>query len=1099
MTQASMPRSCVTHLDARTGSHPTTRAQEGLWAWRDTRPDSAGTTVVHTLRLDGQLDHDRLRTALTKVVTRHEALRTTFATDGADRLRQVVHLPAPAELFVHPVPDVATAKERAAAWTRHRFDVCDRCWAAELVVTAAGSAVLVLAADSMVFDSRSAELFATDLAHAYAEPSSGTTSRAPGAHPVDAASRQRTLLDSDEGSRLRAHWHSTLEGSAEQPGLPEPLTVAASHTPRTMARGVPLAPETSAALRAIASTEGSDPFVTVAAAFSAFLYRRGMGPENTVSVVTTRRDAFDAAAAIGYFDNLVPVRDRIEDHTPFRRHLGAFADRVRHAVDHGDLPYEEMVRELPMRSGSVAAPGRVVVARAARRITVPATDDFIVGLQPGAPLSAPYDFLLEVEEGDDGLTLRCHCDPARLLAGTQDRMAEGFGAFLAAVAAAPDAAIGELPAMGTAEWAQVIETARPSVLPSEHTLLALFDRQAAACPEATAVVDDGQKVSYGELARRAYGLAAMVAPGLGDQEHPVVVALPKSGDLIAALVSTHVLGSFYLPLDPAHVPSRLSGLVQQSGARVVITRSDVIAGVELPDGVRTVLLDRDAIPDIAATSPAGITPASLAYVMPTSGTTGEPKLVGIPHRAVVRLAYDSTTLPLGPQDATMLVANTSFDAATLEVWGALCNGGRIVVPDPGELEDPVLLCRAIERHAITTGFFTVTLFARMVEAEPHRLAGMRHLLVGGEAVPPELFAEAARHLPQDILMNGYGPTENTTFSCCYRLDRDPEALRSVPIGHAVHGSTAFVVDERLQLLPVGAVGELVVGGAGLAAGYLNDEELTAERFPVLPWATAERVYRTGDFGRLLPDSTLEYLGRRDRQLKIRGFRIEAGEVERVLCGHPAVRRAAVFAIGSLSGRQLGTAVERSAAARLTEAELRTWIAGRLPSYMVPARLTVYTDLPLTANGKVDFAALATAERGRRWQTPPVLPPTSVWERTVAEVFGEVLGTDTIGLDDNFFDCGGDSIGAQALSARLGRRLQRSVPARLVFEYPTVRALSDQLTPQRPQDDRQELLRRVTAARAAIGRRGRAGGRLLPVPQHHTRTEPSNDAGPSHAN
>lgn len=462
----------------------------------------------------------------------------------------------------------------------------------------------------------------------------------------------------------------------------------------------------------------------------------------------------------------------------------------------------------------------------------------------------------------------------------------------------------------------------------------------------------------------------------------------------------------------------------------------------------------------------------LAYVMPTSGTTGVPKLVGVPHRAVSRLVYDNRTLPLGYHGRTLLVANTSFDAATFEIWGALVNGGCVVVPAQEELSQPALLCEAIERYGITAGFFTVTLFERLLEEEPARLAGMRHLIVGGEAVPPRVLAEAARHIPRDSLVNGYSPTENTTFSCCYRLD--PAGLRSVPIGRPISGSGAVVVDESLRPVPVGVAGEILVCGAGLAWGYLNDPELTAKRF-VRVAALGERIaYRTGDLGRLLPEGTLEYLGRLDRQLKIRGFRVEPAEVEVALESHPAVRRVVAYAEQVAGMLTLRAAVEASGA---DGGALRSWLAGRVPEYLVPDQITVVDRFPMTANGKLDQTALRGEATGPGAGALSEEPRTET-ERELARIWAELLDVPRIGLDDDVFSLGANSMIVLSAVNRMRRELGWVVPSHLLYSVRTVRGLATHTREPNAAEEsglRRRLERRATMVRRSPRfRRGSAG-------------------------
>ncbi|GGV90958.1 non-ribosomal peptide synthetase [Streptomyces massasporeus] len=1067
---------------------PATPSQQGLWAWRELHPDCADTTVLHAVRLDGPLEEHRLRAALQQVTDRHQALRTVLRTDASGVLEQHVRASAEAPWSVRDVSSPAEVTHRLEQLRGRRLDVTVQAWDAELL-RGPDFAVLLFAADHIVFDGWSAELLDGELARAYAEPDARGTLASAG--PGSAARAQRSWLDGPESSAARAFWARELDGFADQMGLPEPLLRPTGPTPRRTTESVLEVPaHIVTALREFAAEAGTTFFTTVLAAFKAFLHQRGLGPDNTVCVARSVRDDLRAHDALGYFVNLVPVRDRVTREASFRAYHRELAERAARAFRHAALPFEEMVRPLSLgRGGSVAAPARIVVAQEVGAREPLYAAEVVLTRWPDVPMNAVYDLALFVDE-TNGLRLRWVCDDSTFLEGERQRLTDGFLELLAAVAAEPDAEIGRLPAVGPRERRLLDEATRPvpGTATDNTTVLALFDRRVSERPDAEAVVLPGRPpVTYAELSRRADTLAAACAPRTGEDHSPVVVVLDKSADLVAALVATARLGRPYLPLDPGHARTRLHDLAERAGATVVVSRTGLLDGLTLPAAIGTVLVDEvPAEPSLTAhelvraDADTGPGPDDLLYVMPTSGTSGTPKLVGVPHRAVVRLVHGSTTLPMDRGDRTMLVANSSFDAATLELWGPLVNGGAVVVPEPADLSDPGRLCAAISTQGVTVGFFTVTLFARMIETAPRHLAGMRHLLVGGEAVPPGLFAEAERHVPRGALVNGYGPTENTTFSCCHRLDRDPASLRSVPVGRSVSGSTAQVMDDQLRALPVGAVGEIVVGGAGLAVGYLNDPELTAERFVPHPDGSGARLYRTGDRGRLLPDGAIEYLGRSDGQVKIRGFRVEIGEVEHALMAHPALRQAvALTAPDPAGGLRLLAVVEAGPAAeRPTEAALRAWLRERLPGYLVPARVAVLDRLPLTANGKIDRAeVLAAAARTGEADRGSLEPMTPV-EREVAEEWEEVLDRRPIGRDDDFFALGGDSMAVLTVCHRLARRLDRAVPSHLLFEHPTVRSLAERLAPPAPDEpagprtggpDREALLRRVRRVRGLATR------------------------------
>jgi amino acid adenylation domain-containing protein len=1025
------PMSVSVSTPAAPGTYPASRAHEGLWVWRQLAPDDTSSTVVHAIRL-GNVDPERVRRAMIAVVARHEALRTTFHEAGT-RVEQRVAASGPIDVPVVNATDESEVDKRLHGLLAHRFDVTVRSWAAELLL-GNDFAALVFAADHLVFDGESAVILERDLMRAFEDGAGPAVPGPASAGALATPSPERMTV-------LRDYWGRALGGLADMPALPEPLERTAAAGRRRLERDLPESTWTS--LVALARRERTTPFVVVLAALKAFLWRRSAVADNVVSIAVSRRHAVGCPHAIGHFVNLVPVRDVVSGvDQSFRQYLAVVVDKTRESLAYSDLPFEDIIAAMPRPSGAtVISPARIVLAQQAE------------GAQrawPHIPLNALYDLTVFLTEGG---RLDWVWDTAKVLPGAAEWAAEAFDAFLAAVVEHPDRDVADAPmfAAGEAELIRA-NTGEELEYPS---IVELVSHQVRTRPDAIAVQDDERLVTYAELDRRAEEIQSRLPAGPG---RVVAVVLEKSVDLLAALLAVLRAGAAYLPVAPEHAGTRLADLVRRADATACVTRSGLVDG---PDGTPVVLVDGSG----GMALPVAVTGEDLAYVMPTSGTTGEPKLVGVPHRAVSRLVSGSRTLPLDHDDRTLLVSNPSFDAATFEIWGALANGGCVVVPAAEELREPALLCWAVERYGITAGFFTVTLFERLVEAEPARLAGMKHILVGGEAVPPRLFAEAAQHVPPTALMNGYGPTENTTFSCCYRLDRDPAALRSVPIGPPITGSGAVVVDESLWPVPVGVAGEILVCGAGLALGYLNDPELTRKRFVRFGDRLA---YRTGDLGRLLPDGALEYLGRLDRQLKIRGFRVEPGEVEVALEQHPAVRRAAAYAERVAGTLTLRAAVEANGVDGLA---LRSWLAARLPEYLVPERVTVVDEFPMTANGKLDQAVL----RPDPVPTRPAEPSTAA-ERELNRIWSELLDVPRIGLDDDVFSLGANSMTVLAVAGRVKRELGWILPTHLVYSVRTVRGLAAHVQGSVATDDpelRLNLERRAALRRKARSRRHEA--------------------------
>ncbi|WP_435109854.1 amino acid adenylation domain-containing protein [Nocardiopsis synnemataformans] len=1027
---------------ARPGRYPTSRAHQGLWAWREFHPDSSSSTVVHALRLGEALSPEQVREALALVVDRHEALRTTFQLTREGKLVQHVEGTVPVDVPLVRVADEAEVDALVLAALDQRLDARSRPWQAELLL-GPGFGVLLFVADHLVFDGESAVVLERDLVRACESPDRYARE---GGVPGPASPGVLAAPEPERGRRLREYWRQALEGVQDVPVLPAPLERAGPRTrPARTTRDLPLWERA----RELARREGTTPFVFVLAALKAFLRRRQGHPDNTVSVAFSRRHDLGYTASIGHMVNLLPVRDRVnrdDQRRGFRSYLADVARLFREAVDHGDLPFEDMLGEEARVTGQgTPAPARVVLAQRVRGLPEHPGhgQNPHVSRWPDLPSNSPYELTLFLDEGDSSAPPRLSWVAAGNACpdGALELVAEGFDAFWSAVVGAPDTALEDLPCLGRSEEELIRRTALPRVPEAEVSLVDLFADQVRSRPEAVALREGGRSISYRELAERATEIASSLPPDLAERG-PVAVVLDKCGDLPAALLAVLRSGGAYLPLAPEHARTRLPALVDRAAVSVCVTRSDLVEEIGLPEGVPRVLVDGPTVAGPPAPGeeppPARVTPAHLAYVMPTSGTSGEPKLVGVPHRGVVRLVRHSRTLPLDTGDVTMLVSNVSFDAATFEIWGALANGGLLVLPEPEELADPRRLCAAVERHGVTAGFFTVSLFERLLETEPSRLSGMRHLIVGGEAVPPRVLARAGAHVPPNSLVNGYGPTENTTFSCCHRIHGDVSRLRSTPIGPPVDGSGAVVLGTDLKALPVGLPGEIAVSGHGLAHGYLNDPELTARRFVELKQFGGLRVYLTGDSGRLLPDGTLEYLGRLDRQVKIRGFRVEPGEVEAQLESHPSVRRAAAYAEQIAGTSTLRAAVEADG---VDGDHLRRWLQERLPGYLVPDRVHVFGAFPLTENGKLDHASVRQRSRGT--SVTKVGPSTEDGETdSLIRIWVDLLGEEEIMPESDFFRLGANSITVLALSARLHQELGWDVPTHVVYSVRTVRGIAD---------------------------------------------------------
>jgi amino acid adenylation domain-containing protein len=659
-------------------------------------------------------------------------------------------------------------------------------------------------------------------------------------------------------------------------------------------------------------------------------------------------------------------------------------------------------------------------------------------------------------QADDGLLFAARVGPDHTLelqATYSERLFEGWvieallnhvERALMAVAEDANLRVADLPLLTAEERDQVLTGWNDTRVGwrSEATIHELFEAQVAVRPDAVAVKFHDDVLTYAELDARANQLARRLqAMGVGP-DAPVGVWIDRSPDLIVALLGILKAGGGYLPLDPNYPRERLAFMLDDARVQVVVT--DSRWRVALPEhSASLLLLDADAAAiarEDARPLNVDVSADSLAYINYTSGSTGTPKGVELMHRAVNRLVCKIDYVQLN-QDETVLHASTlAFDASTFEIWGPLLNGGCCAVHD--ELIPTARgLGQSVRRYGVTTMWLTTGLFNAVVDDEPEQLRGVQQLLVGGEAPSLEHIRRAQAVLPETQFINGYGPTETTTFACAYPIPTplDP-AWRSIPTGRPIRDTRVYVLDERLQPMPVGAVGELYIAGDGLARGYLRRPELTAERFLTDPFAVAdERMYRTGDLVRWAPDGTIRFVGRADGQVKIRGFRIEVGEIVAVLSQHPNIRSSAVVPREDMPGgkRLVAYLVTAEGTAPVTADAVREFLKEHLPEYMVPTYFVWLDALPVTANGKLDRAALPRPA-GRPDLGNEYVAPSTPLEQQLAAIWGDLLGISDVGAQDRFFDVGGDSLRTLRLATRVRQDLGLEVAVVHLFEHTTIR-------------------------------------------------------------
>jgi len=581
--------------------------------------------------------------------------------------------------------------------------------------------------------------------------------------------------------------------------------------------------------------------------------------------------------------------------------------------------------------------------------------------------------------------------------------------------------------------------------PRQRCVHDLFVECAARAPDAVALISGDLTLTYGELDRRTNQLAHYLRTlGVGPE---VVVGLriERSPEMVIGLLGILKAGGAYLPLDPSYPPERVAYMLEDTRAPLIVTRASAAEALT-EHGVPLVRIDADwaaIAEEPAVRAPeSGASAGNLAYVMYTSGSTGKPKGVGVVHYNISRLVLSTNFIVISPDDVFLQLAPIAFDASTLEIWGALLNGAKLVLYPDGLL-DFIKLKALIEETGISVAWLTAGLFHRAVDESLSMLAPIRQLLAGGDALSVPHVKQVLAKLEGCQLINGYGPTECTTFSVCFRVPRDASAVETtVPIGRPISNAQVYIVDDEFEPVPIGVAGELLIGGDGLGRGYLNRPELTAERFIPNPFgAPGTRLYRTGDLVRYAPSGTIEFQGRIDRQLKVRGYRIEPGEIEAALLSHSGIRRAAVVASEDATGdkRLVAYLVGESGLVPETN-ELRNHLrSAGLPDYMMPSAVVVMDELPLTQNGKVDRDALPAPEWRPARNRKRGAPRTPI-EKSVAQIWSEILKVEDIGVHDDFFELGGTSLALITAVLRTGERFGVPLDTSIVTRGATVASL-----------------------------------------------------------
>lgn len=1032
-------------------------AQERLWIIDQLVDDKALYNASMIFNLRGPLNAALLEQSIAEVMRRHDVLRTGFV----DRQGEAVRIEAALQAFSLTVEDLsgqahaaALAREHQRATLSRPFDLAlPPLLRATLYRFDGSTHQLVLTVHHIIFDGASIDIFLQELEAIYPALSSGQPSPLPAlrlqSHDVAAAERLR--IRGDHHVRLLEFWSAELAGELPVLGLPSDRQRPAVQTYRGATLAMPVSAAWMERLEQASRRERVTPFMYLLAAYATWLSRYTGQQDIVIGAPFALRTDKDTRDLIGFLVNTVAMRIKVDSRVSFRQLLRDVRTRCLQAYAHGEFPFGELVGALGVQREPAHSPvfqTMLVVQNV--RPSVQIAPDVSISYAGEVPTDrARFDIALVLDPLESGATLSLEYNTDLFDASTAQRMLAHFDVLLSAAVDRPDTPADALPLLDATERDRVIrrwnETDRERIHGVAHTL---FEAHARSHPEAIALVSGYATWTYGELDRRANQLAHALRQRGVRPEVPVGVLLERSPELVCAMLAIFKAGGVYLPLDPGYPDERIAFMIEDARPGLVVTGQGTRGRIDALLAARaraSAVWDWQADGATLESQPTGApsqgpAPSDLAYIIYTSGSTGKPKGVEVTHDAFFNLVKAKIEgFGVYAHSCVLQFVSFGFDVSVSDVCMTLAAGARLLLR-PADVVGGEPLARLLREHGVSVIVLPASVLATI---PPEPLPALDSVIAGGEACSAELvdrWAEGRRFI------NAYGPTEATictTMARCVPHGGKPSIGRPIP--HA----QAYVLDANLEPVPPGVTGELYIGGAGVARGYLGRPALTAERFIPDPFAAQHpgtpagaRLYRTGDHARYLPDGSIAFVERIDDQVKIRGFRIELGEIEAVLRQHPHVQDAVVTARAhSIGGKQLVAYVVAQHGVAIEDQALASHLRTRLPEHMVPAAIIPLAEFPRTTNGKIDRRALPSPEALGHAATREYVAPGTLTEEILAALMGEVLSLDRVSVEDDFFALGGQSILAAQVMARASERFEVPLSLRLLFESPTIAALA----------------------------------------------------------
>jgi tyrocidine synthetase-3 len=1043
-------KAVFTHIPAvaSQNGYPLSSAQRRLWVLSQLEGGNAAYNIPGAYVFEGNLNEAALAQALQALVARHESLRTVFREDETGEIRQFILLPeevgfrlAEEDLRGSGAPE-EKAKQLVLEMAAKPFDLAaGPLLQAGLYRVSPTSWVFACAMHHIISDGWSMLLLVRELLQLY---NAHGKAEAPALAPLriqykDYATWQQAHVSGEAANGHKDFWQRKFAGELPTLLLPGDKARPTLKTYNGDAVVIPISADLTKELRALVQEQGATLFMGLLAAVNTLLYRYSGQEDIVIGTVVAGREHSDLESQIGLYLNTLALRNQFSGADSFRSLLNTIKEDTLQAYQHQDYPFDEVVEVLRLQHDKSRNPLFDVSVVLQIADMVPgeelAQDDLQVkAYQDATHYISKFDLSFDFIEVGEGLHTTLVFNTDIYHKRSVEQLGRHLVQLLAAIVGQPEAALESLDYLSSAEKALLTTTFNDTAVayPRDKSIVTLFAEQAASTPDKVAVAFEDTVLTYQQLHEQTDKLAAYLRNEAGVLPGDCVgMLLDRSEKVIIAILGILKAGAAYVPIEVEYPRARQEFIVADTGIQVLITQTDYMFDLDFYTGSMfaiDVQLDDLEQADSALVSTG---PQDLAYVMYTSGSTGKPKGVLVDHRSVVRLVKSSTFVPFTGEEVLLATGALAFDATTFEYWGMLLNGGQLVLTRRDVLLDTKALAAEIKKRKVSVMWFTAGWLNQLVDVDITLFAGLETLVAGGDKLSPPHIKRLLQTYPGLKIVNGYGPTENTTFSLTYPVT---EAATAIPVGKPISNSQAYVLDHRQGVLPVGAVGEIVVGGDGLARGYLNQPALTEEKFIPNPFREGTRLYRTGDLGRWLPDGNIAFIGRTDDQVKIRGFRVELAEIENVIQQISGIDTAVVLAKANAQAEKELVAYLVGASVP-SPAEVKAYLSAHLPAYMVPTHFVHLEAFPLTLNGKINKDALPAPDGADNKAL--LVEPRNEQEAGLADIWKQLLGKDSVGVTDNFFEIGGDSIKILRMVSEARRHMSLDIAVADIYKYGTI--------------------------------------------------------------